>query len=59
LPSDLSIARGRLPRGKHMLTLHTPEGARAIPVRLSGRYAVLDLRLLRQQLFVNAPREAR
>jgi hypothetical protein len=59
LPADLSIARGRLPRGEHMLTLHSPEGARAIPVRLSGRYAVLDLRLLRQQLFVNAPREAR
>lgn len=59
LPSDLSIARARLPRGAQTLTLQTPEGPRSTSVTLSGRYAVLDLRLLRQQLFVNAPREAR
>ena len=59
LPSDVSIARARLPRGKHTLTLQTPEGARSVPVTVSGRYAVLDLRLLRHQLFVNASREAR
>jgi uncharacterized protein len=59
LPSDLSIARARLPRGVQTLKLQTPEGPRSATVTLSGRYAVLDLRLLRQQLFVNAPREAR
>ena len=59
LPSDVSIARARLPRGARTLTLHTPEGARSLGVSLSGRYAVVDLRLLRHQLFVNAPREAR
>ena len=59
LPSDFSIARGRLPRGTRTITLYTPEGARSAAVSLSGRYAVLDLRLLRHQLFVNAPREAR
>jgi len=56
LPSDVSIARGRLPRGARTITLHTPEGARSAGVNLSGRYAVVDLRLLRHQLFVNAPK---
>jgi hypothetical protein len=56
LPDDVSIARTRLPRGKHVVSLQTPEGARSIPVELSGRHAVVDLRLLRQHLFVNAPK---
>jgi hypothetical protein len=56
LPADVSIARTRLPRGKHVVSLQTPEGARSIPVELSGRHAVVDLRLLRQHLFVNAPK---
>ncbi len=59
LPSDVSIARARLPRGTRNITLQTAEGARTVHVSLSGRYAVVDLRLLRHQLFVNAPREAR
>jgi uncharacterized protein len=59
LPSDVSIARARLPRGTRNIALHTPEGVRSAQVSLSGRYAVVDLRLLRHQLFVNAPREAR
>ena len=56
LPADVSIARTRLPRGRHIVSLQTPEGARSIPVELSGRHAVVDLRLLRQHLFVNAPK---
>jgi hypothetical protein len=59
LPSDLSIARARVPRGPRTITLHTAEGPRSAAVKLSGRYAVIDLRLLRHQLFVSAPREAR
>ena len=59
LPAEMSIARGRLPRGTRTVTLHTPEGVRSAAVALSGRYAVIDLRLLRHQLFVTAPREAR
>jgi hypothetical protein len=58
LPSEVSIARGRQPRGTRKITLHTPEGERNAAVSLSGRYAVVNLRLLRHQLFVNAPREA-
>ena len=29
LPSDVSIARARVPRGVHTITLHTPEGPRS------------------------------
>jgi len=54
LPSDVSIARARVPRGVHTITLHTPEGPRSAAVGLSGRHAVVDLRLLRHQLFVSA-----
>ncbi len=56
LPAEVSIARARLPRGKRTLSLQTPAGARSVELELSGRYAVVDLRLLRQHLFVNAPR---
>ena len=56
LPSDVAIARARVPRGVHTITLHTPEGPRSARVSLSGRYAVVDLRLLRHQLFVSAPK---
>jgi hypothetical protein len=38
----------------HTVTLLTPEGARSARLNLSGRYAVVDLRLLRNQLFVSA-----
>jgi hypothetical protein len=39
-----------------MITLETSEGPRSVAVTLSGRYAVVDLRLLRHHLFVSAPR---
>jgi hypothetical protein len=56
LPSDVSIARARVPRGVHTITLHTPDGPRSARVSVSGRYAVVDLRLLRHQLLVSAPK---
>jgi uncharacterized protein len=56
LPSEVSVARARVPRGVHTITLHTPEGPRSASVAVSGRYAVVDLRLLRQQLFVSGPK---
>jgi len=54
LPSEISIARARVPSGVHTVTLLTPEGVRSARLDLSGRYAVVDLRLLRSQLFVSA-----
>jgi hypothetical protein len=55
LPSEISIARARLPAGMHSVTLHTPQGARTARIDLSGRYAVIDFRLLSNQLFVQSP----
>jgi hypothetical protein len=54
LPSEVSIVRARLPRGTHRVTIHAPQGPRSAEFGVSGRYAVVDLRLLRNQLFVNA-----
>jgi hypothetical protein len=56
LPSEVSIARARVPRGVHTITLSTAQGPRSASVSLSARYAVVDLRLLRHQLFVSAPK---
>jgi hypothetical protein len=58
LPSEIGIARARLPPGTHTIALQTPEGARSMELKLSGRYAVVGLRLLRQQLFVQPPEAA-
>jgi hypothetical protein len=55
LPSEISIARGRLPRGAHTVTLSTPDGQRDARIDVKGRYAVVDLRLLRHRMFVHAP----
>jgi len=51
LPAAISIARARLPAGSYVVSL----GAGRAPVSVAGRYAVIDLRLLRNRLFVNAP----
>jgi hypothetical protein len=56
LPADLAIARARVPRGRHILTVETAAGPRSVPLEISGRYAVVDLRLLRQHLYVSAPK---
>jgi hypothetical protein len=58
LPSEIAIARGRLPAGTHTVTLQTPEGVRSVRLNLSGRYAVIDLRLLRHKLFMQPPEAA-
>jgi hypothetical protein len=55
LPGELMIARGRVPRGTHTLRMGMPGDLRSTRVTLDGRYAVIDLRLLRQQLFVSVP----
>jgi hypothetical protein len=59
LPAEIHIARGRLPAGASTVTLHTQRGARAVELELSGRYAVVDFRLLRHQLFVHSPNAQR
>ena len=58
LPSEIAIARGRLPAGTHTVTLQTPESVRSVRLNVSGRYAVIDFRLLRHQVFVQPPEAA-
>lgn len=55
LPSEISIARARLPRGVHTVTLPTSDGQRKARISVNGRYAVIDLRLLRHHIYVHAP----
>ena len=55
LPAQIAIARARVPTGTHTLTLQTPEGVRSVQLNLAGRYAVVGLRLLRSELFVQSP----
>jgi uncharacterized protein len=58
LPGEIAIARMRLPPGVHDVTMQTPLGPQSARVRVSGRYAVIDFRVLSRQLFVQAPRES-
>jgi hypothetical protein len=51
LPSEISIARARIPAGVHSVTVQTPQGPRSARVEVSGRYAVIDFWLLGHQLF--------
>ena len=53
LPAEISIARARLPRGVQTVTLSMPDGQRKARIDVKGRYAVVDLRLLRHQLYVH------
>jgi hypothetical protein len=55
LPAEISIARVRLPRGEHTVTLASNDGQRNARIDVKGRYAVVDLRLLRHRMYVNAP----
>jgi hypothetical protein len=56
LPADVSIARARLPPGVHEVSLQTHAGEQVARVEISGRYAVIDFRLLSGRLYVNAPK---
>jgi hypothetical protein len=51
LPSDISIARARLPAGVHNVTIQTPQGPRTTRVDVKGRHAVIDFWLLGNQLY--------
>ena len=51
LPSDISIARARLPAGVHSVTIQTPQGPRSARVDVKGRHAVIDFWLLGNQLY--------
>jgi hypothetical protein len=56
LPGQVSIARVRLPPGVHDVTLQSAfAGEQRVRISVSGRYAVIDFRVLARKLFVHAP----
>jgi uncharacterized protein len=51
LPSQISVARARLPEGTHRVAIDTPQGRRSARVEVSGRTAVIDFWLLGGELY--------
>lgn len=52
LPSQVTIARARLPRGPHPVSLRSDEGSTRFEVNLTASHAVVSVRLLRGHAFV-------
>ena len=55
LPGEVAMARVRLPPGVHDVTLDSATGEQRARINVSGRYAVIDFRVLAHRLFVQAP----
>ena len=55
LPGEVAMARVRLPPGVHDVTLDSAMGEQRARINVSGRYAVIDFRVLAHKLFVQAP----
>ena len=55
LPAQVYVARGRLPRGVHTLTIPGSAGEHRLTVDVSGRHAFIALRLLRGNLYAMLP----
>lgn len=55
LPGLISIARARLPRGEHSVTLRAPNRDHPIALRVAGTHMVVALRLMDDQLYMLAP----
>jgi hypothetical protein len=58
LPAQIHVARGRLPPGRHRVTIETAAGPRSTEVNISGTHAFVGLRLLRGTLFAMLPQGA-
>jgi uncharacterized protein len=55
LPAQIAIARARIPSGTHTLGLGASPGGRDIGFTVSGRYAVVGLRLLGSATYAMIP----
>jgi len=53
LPGQVSVARMKLPRGRHALSVRSPSGAANFEVNLGARHALVTVRLLRGRAFVS------
>lgn len=52
LPAHISIGRARLSSGSHTLSVPTPAGLQTVTVKTEGKYAVVQLRLIANYLYV-------
>jgi hypothetical protein len=59
LPAQIHVARGRVPPGRHRVTIETAAGPRSTEVNISGTHAFVGLRVLRGTLFAMLPQAAR
>lgn len=57
LPARIAVARARLPADTRSVEVDTPYGPQAIPVKLSGRYALVGLRVMQGRLYAIAAPE--
>jgi hypothetical protein len=55
LPSQVTIARARLPRGQHPVSVRSNEGSARFDVNLTASHALVSVRLLRGHAFVAPP----
>ena len=58
LPASISVARAKLPRGRHHITLNTASGPQDVEVNIQGRYAFVALRTMGGRLFASLPKAA-
>ena len=55
LPDDTLVARVRLPKGEHHLTLPSSTGGNRVKVNIDRPYQVVSLRVVGQQVFAGGP----
>jgi uncharacterized protein len=55
LPAQIAIARARIPSGAHTVGLGAAPGQQSIPFSVSGRYAVIGIRLMNGATFTMLP----
>lgn len=55
LPAQIAIARARIPSGTHMVGLGAAPGQQGIRFSVSGRYAVIGIRLMNGATFTMLP----
>lgn len=55
LPAQVSLARVRLPAGQHNVSVRSDNGSTQFPVNLSGKHALVSVRLFRGAAYVAPP----
>jgi len=55
LPSQVTIARARLPRGLHRVSVRSDNGSARFDVNLTASHALVSIRLLRGHAFISPP----